>query len=393
MGKALLALGGGLTVIVVLVLVIAAGIVGTAQAQPPPGGCTVTPSLGTPSAAGAPSANTPGAPQLYPTLDADQMKAASTVVGVAKGMNVQERGAVIALATAYRESSLNPVATKGDAKGLFQQQGEAYADVQRDDPVASSAAFYRYLLQDVPQYADPNAISIHDAAYAVHKPLHGAAIYAPFEQWATMLGHQLFTGAPPVGSPPGRPGGVACRNGGGSGPIKVLVQGTRVSLPPESGYSGVLDFPTPQAATAAAAGLSYLGTPYAWGGGDANGPTKGTTDNGGPADQHRDFDKIGFDCAGLTVYAYAQAQIGLSRPAGNQLTNARTVLPYSQVQPGDLLFWGDPANAHHVALYLGKLGTVIAAPLMLEAPNSGEVVRVAPVRTGGDFIPEVARPS
>jgi cell wall-associated NlpC family hydrolase len=49
--------------------------------------------------------------------------------------------------------------------------------------------------------------------------------------------------------------------------------------------------------------------------------------------------------------------------------------------PGDLLFWGG-SEIHHVALYLGRIG---GRDYMVEAPQSGDQVKVSVVRTGGDF--------
>lgn len=170
--------------------------------------------------------------------------------------------------------------------------------------------------------------------------------------------------------------------------MQVQMQGNRVHLPAQSGHGGVVvDAPNPAAAKAIAAGLSYLGTPYSWGGGSPTGPTKGVRD-GGVADSHGDYAKTGFDCAGLTQYAYAQAQINLTRPASTQLTNASSVVAWSEAKPGDLLFWG--SSPHHVAIYLGNHN---GQHLMLEAPQSGDVVKVSPVRTGGDFLEQVARPA
>ena len=68
----------------------------------------------------------------------------------------------------------------------------------------------------------------------------------------------------------------------------------------------------PRAQTVINRALAQLGVTYAWGGGDAAGPTLGIRD-GGVADAHGDYAKVGFDCSGLALYAYAG--IGVSRPA------------------------------------------------------------------------------
>ncbi len=120
-------------------------------------------------------------------------------------------------------------------------------------------------------------------------------------------------------------------------------------------------------------GMSQLGVPYSWGGGDENGPTKGIRD-GGVADSFGDYDIVGFDCSGLMIYAFAGLGISLPHYTGYQYTAGKQV-PSSQMKRGDMLFYGTNAS-QHVALYLGD-------GQMLEAPKSGDVVKISPVRYDG----------
>ena len=120
--------------------------------------------------------------------------------------------------------------------------------------------------------------------------------------------------------------------------------------------------------------LSQLGVPYAWGGGNAHGPTRGIHD-GGVADAHGDYNKVGFDCSGLMIYAFAAVGKRLPHYSGYQATAGRRV-PLSQKAPGDMLFWATRGRIHHVALYIGN-------GQMVEAPYSGSRVRIASVRYGG----------
>jgi peptidoglycan DL-endopeptidase RipA len=136
------------------------------------------------------------------------------------------------------------------------------------------------------------------------------------------------------------------------------------ALPPSSGGArAVID-----------RALSQLGLPYAWGGGNAYGPTRGIRD-GGIADSYGDYAKVGFDCSGLMIYAFAAAGIRLPHYSGYQATAGRRV-PLSQKAPGDMLFWATRGRVHHVALYIGN-------DQMIEAPFSGSRVRIASVRYGG----------
>lgn len=114
---------------------------------------------------------------------------------------------------------------------------------------------------------------------------------------------------------------------------------------------------------------SQLGLPYAWGGGNFHGPTKGIRD-GGVADAHGDYNKVGFDCSGLMMYAFYGVGIELQHYSGYQYTAGKQV-PSSEAKRGDMLFWPG-----HVALYLGD-------GKMIEAPQSGDVVKISDVRWGG----------
>jgi cell wall-associated NlpC family hydrolase len=112
-------------------------------------------------------------------------------------------------------------------------------------------------------------------------------------------------------------------------------------------------------------GMSQMGVPYSWGGGNAAGPSRGIDRGAGT---------VGFDCSGLMLYAFAGVGIKLDHYSGSQY-NAGRKIPSSQMRRGDMLFWG-PNASQHVALYLGD-------GQMLEAPYTGSVVKISPVRTSG----------
>ena len=80
-------------------------------------------------------------------------------------------------------------------------------------------------------------------------------------------------------------------------------------------------------ATAAAIAASQVGSGYVWGG----------TSPGG------------FDCSGLTYYAYAQAGISIPRTAGGQ-GSIGSAVSYDSMQPGDLIVWN---GGQHVSIYTG----------------------------------------
>lgn len=116
-----------------------------------------------------------------------------------------------------------------------------------------------------------------------------------------------------------------------------------------------------------AAAQRWLGTPYSWGGGDASGPTLGF----GPGAH-----TVGFDCSGLTTFAYAAVGIRLPRVSADQF-NTGTRIPRGEglaaLQPGDMVFFAanpeQGLGVHHVGIYTG-------GGQMINAPHTGAVVRI-----------------
>lgn len=329
-----------------------------------------------------PTCSMPGAPDqpgAYGgvSLSPGQMDAVRKILAVAKGRTITRRGATIAVQTAMQESTLDSSRDNGNALGLFQQIApgpyNAYVGYDPHDSAAAAGGFFTVLLKRAPAYeADPRPN--HVIAEVVQASGEGWR-YERWQPMAEAITAALFDGSGPP---------LDCADRSVKGRISVTVVGSQVTLPPEAGLSGVIQAADPRIATAIGAGLSWLGTTYAWGGGNADGPTKGTRD-GGVADEHGDYNKVGFDCSGLTLYSYAQAGVKLTRPSASQLTNAAIVVPFADARSGDLLFWG----THHVAMYLGRVNGQLLA---LEAPKSGDVVKVSKVRTGGDFRNVGARP-
>jgi cell wall-associated NlpC family hydrolase len=81
---------------------------------------------------------------------------------------------------------------------------------------------------------------------------------------------------------------------------------------------------------------------------------------------------VGFDCSGLTAYAWAQAGVGLPHQSRAQFASIPHV-PKESAQPGDLIFFYSPIS--HVSIYLGN-------GMQVHAPNTGTTVSVAPVNWG-----------
>lgn len=80
---------------------------------------------------------------------------------------------------------------------------------------------------------------------------------------------------------------------------------------------------------------------------------------------------VDFDCSGLVAWAYAQAGVpGLPHYSGAQYAMT-TRISRSQLQPGDLVFWGG-GGSEHVAIYMG-------GNQLVHAFGSGGGVAVTPL--------------
>lgn len=110
--------------------------------------------------------------------------------------------------------------------------------------------------------------------------------------------------------------------------------------------------------------LSKRGYPYVWGG---VGPW-------------------GYDCSGLIYAGMLQMGRRIPRVASGQYIGLQKV-PFSQKQPGDLIFFSSDGTAggiYHVGIYYG-------GEQILHAPYPGVVVRIEPFFSRGQMMPYVAR--
>jgi cell wall-associated NlpC family hydrolase len=193
------------------------------------------------------------------------------------------------------------------------------------------------IAQLVQQQQQAEAAAAAKAAAARQAAASAAAAAAA----AAAATHKSSSGGSASGS-----GGSASDSGG-----STSLAGLSQAAPPPS---------SPGGAGAVQAAESQIGVPYRWG-----------------AESPRGSADPGFDCSGLTAWSWGQVGVGLPHYSGGQMA-ASTPVPVSDLQPGDLLFYG-PGGSDHVAMYVGP-------GEMIEAPYTGASVWITGLRLGSGFV-------
>jgi cell wall-associated NlpC family hydrolase len=147
----------------------------------------------------------------------------------------------------------------------------------------------------------------------------------------------------PARQPPSSPTTSPPASGGGGAAAAPKAAPARPAPP-------AIDVPptSPGAAIAVRAALSQVGVPYVFAAAQPG---------------------VGFDCSGLTMWAWAQAGVSLPHFAAAQY-NSLPHVPADQLQPGDLVFFYSD---------LGHMGMYVGNGMFVHAPRTGDVVKVSPL--------------
>ncbi|MGX1675632.1 C40 family peptidase [Streptomyces sp. NPDC055400] len=291
----------------------------------------------------------------------EQIPNAKTIQATGVAMKVPARGQIVALATALQESGLrNLDYGDRDSLGLFQQrpsQGWGTATQVRD-PVQASTKFYEELLS----VSGWQSMTVTQAAQAVQQSGSPDA-YAKWHPLATALQKAIATSLSKESTSAKRgskdtkdeesdslPGG--CGTGEDGGAFGPLPAGSVLK-----GYKIPTDAPK-SVRTAIRWGLGQLSTPYQWG--------------GECSDPHGQDPMGRCDCSSLMQASYKAGGVSISRPTYTQVKEGKAV-SLDALKPGDLLFTRGTAEVpEHVGMFIGE-------GLILQAPRTGDVVKISTV--------------
>ncbi len=275
------------------------------------------------------------------TLQRDQLSRVALSVGTA---TTDDLDALIADLEADRADLADKLeaadALDGDHRRGPGGDRRAHRRVPRPSAPPPKPKYQEAIVEEEARRADESARQFaRDAAAAQAQAAAAAAVAAATGERNGGGGGSGDTGSGDTGSGGGGGGG-----GGGGAPT-----------PPGSGNESPrrpapepVNYPAPSslADTAIAAAQSQLGVPYV---------------------AYQAIPGVGFDCSGLTSYAWGQAGVYLPHQSRAQAAMVPHV-PASAAQPGDLIFYYTPIS--HVGIYLG-------GGMLIHAPATGKTVSVA----------------
>lgn len=256
-----------------------------------------------------------------PGLDAAQLANAGTIMAVGQTLGVPQRGLVVALATAMQESTLRNL-TYGDRDSVGLFQQRPSSGWGTVAELTTPEVSARKFYTALLDVPGWETMPVTVAAQRVQRSAFPLA-YAKWEALATAL---VQTGA-------GGQRSVDC--------------------------TSTLGFTAPPGAPGdmLRIALGQQGKPYVWG---ATGPDS-------------------FDCSGLIVYSWRMAGYRSTVRTSQQMFAVSDPVPFGSEQPGDLVFGQFRADGP------GHVMIVVRPGLAVQAPRTGDVVKLSPYTAAGGW--------
>ena len=264
----------------------------------------------------------------------------------------QTKDQIMAAQTQLRRQAVQDYTAGGNTNGLdqlFASGGEGAAVVQEYQQVASSnvsssidrlAQLESVLNAQVTQLGGQQS-QARDALAAAAAARHGAqSTLANQQATLSKLKGQIAT--------------LVAQQQAAEAAAQAAAFQARLAAQRSSALASAPPAPNGGGAKAVAAAESQIGVPYVWAG-----ATRG----------------VGFDCSGLTMWAWGQAGVSLSHSAADQYAET-THVPLSDLQPGDLLFYREGGTIGHVTMYVGP-------GQMVQAMETGTRIQITGIWTNG----------
>jgi len=254
-------------------------------------------------------------------LDADQLANARVIIATGAALKVPDRGVEIALATAMQESTLRNL-NYGDRDSVGLFQQRPSSGWGTVAELTTPEIAAKKFYAALLEVPGWQSMPLTVAAQTVQR----SAFPLAYAKWESLAG-ALVTATG---------GGIANLN-----------------------CTSSLGFATPSGAVGdmLRVALAQQGKPYVWG---ATGPDA-------------------FDCSGLIVYAWRMAGYRSTVRTSEQMFAVSDPVPMGTEQPGDLIFGHfEPAGPGHVMIVV-RPGTAV------EAPSTGDVVKVIPYSDRGGW--------
>jgi peptidoglycan DL-endopeptidase CwlO len=256
-----------------------------------------------------------------PGLDGDQLGNARIIIATGAALSVPDRGVVVALATAMQESTLRNL-PNGDRDSVGLFQQRPSAGWGTVAELTTPSIAATKFYDALLQVPGWQSMPVTSAAQIVQRSAFPLA-YAKWEPLATSL----------VAAAGGNIANLNCSSSIG------------IATPP--GAVGDM----------LRVALAQQGKPYVWG---ATGPDS-------------------FDCSGLVVYSWRLAGYQSTVRTSEEMYAVSDPVPMGSEQPGDLVF------GEFTAAGPGHVMIVISPGTAVEAPSTGDVVKVIPYSTGGGW--------